>query len=335
MNDRRGALEGGAKLVPLALVGAIACTGATVDDPNGSDVPNELADASVPLDGDIAQDAATHDASTREPDGGYPYKPGTVAQSPEDCTGAQPSWIGGYIRGSDDRAINAIVGLDFQNASKVRVDPSGKACGTSGVKCCAGYSACVRTNPSIDPEGLPPSADRPELETRWGVCVSSLVKDVFIEIYPKNQEGITTHVRYGSAMHHYQPIPAGAETTVNLRLPMTFEADGGNTGSVHGYVTCNGKAVAPEDITRVRAWSESKGPTCGIEGFSASADQKAKSKSMDATFYSLDYLAGGQCGAPDQLYRLYMDVTCGGGKKTMKKFARVAKGTKPRVDWNF
>lgn len=127
----------------------------------------------------------------------------------------------------------------------------------------------------------------------------------------------------------------GKPNEVVLRLPIHFEADAvaGNTGTVHGYVTCNGAPAPPETVTRVRAWSEELGPACGIQGFSASAHELAAGNG--GTFYRISYLAAGQCNAPSQEHRLYMDVVCGGSTKSQKKYVSIVKGMSIPLDWAF
>src|SRR5262249_33844798 len=149
----------------------------------------------------------------------------------------------------------------------------------------------------------------------------------------KDATGRTSFARYGESAHQYQPITPGARNDIVLRLPLQFQ-HGGNTGGINGYITCARRPVPPTQVTRVRAWSEGRGPECGIEGFSASAHVLGTGAS-GATYYLIDYLEGGRCGAPSQRYRLYMDVMCGGVKRTQKKYADVVTGHRPRVDWAF
>jgi len=257
-----------------------------------------------------------------------------ASEAPSDCGGARPTWIGGDIYGwPDRRALDAQIGVDHNDANGVKIDANGVACGAAGSTCCGGYSWCMNPNPTIDPEGSTDAA----LSRKWGRCVSAKVKEAFFEIYPKNAQGKTDFARYGAAAHQHQSIVSGGDNNVTLRLPLIHQVDptNGNTGAVNGYITCNGKAVPAEDVTRVRAWSTETGTDCGIQGFSASATAVGVGASGAATYYLVDYLAGGQCGAADQTYQLYMDVICGGVKKTQSKRASVARGARPRVDWAF
>jgi hypothetical protein len=262
---------------------------------------------------------------------GSPPKPGTALETPDDCTGERPTWIGGTIFGyPDNRSLNALIGVDHKDGTGAKIDEYGVPCGTA--KCCGGYAWCFHVNPSLPAEGSPDAT----LEQKWGKCVTSKVTEAFIELYPKDPAGKTSLARYGEAAHHYQPITPGKPNDIVLRLPLAYEIDEkqGNTGNIDGYVTCAGKPVAPTDVTRVRAWSEDPGPDCGVQGFSASA-HVLETDAAGKTYYRIDYLAGGQCNAAFQHYRLYMDVNCGGQKLTQKKYADIVKGKTLHVDWAF
>lgn len=263
--------------------------------------------------------------------------PRMLAQIPESapalasgCDAAHPTFIGGTISGSDGRALNAIIGVDHADATGQKIDANGVACGAAGNECCAGYSWCVRVNPTIAPEG---STDA-NLTRTWGRCVTPKVREAFFEMYPKNSAGMTDFARYGEAVHAHQPIAAGATNTIGLRLPTTFDAAGGNTGGIQGYIWCGSEPAPPAAVTRVRAWSDGVGSDCGIEGFNASATALGTGGS-GTTYYKIAYLEGGRCFAPSQEYRFYMDVTCGGVKQTLKKIVNVKAATYPRVDWQF
>jgi hypothetical protein len=262
-------------------------------------------------------------------DGGRPALVSTPVQTPADCDAAHPTWLGGDIVGSDGRALNAIIGVDHLDAKGMRIDANGVVCGTPGSACCGGYSWCSRVNPAIDPAG---STD-PALVRKWGKCITAKVTIAFFEIYPKDSAGKTTPSRYGEAVHQYQPITPSTPKSVLLRLPVTHEADNGNTGSVAGKVTCAGNAVLPQDITRVRAWSNGRGPDCGIEGFNASAT--SITQAAGATRVVVSYLAGGRCNAPSQNYRLYMDVNCQGTKKSLRQDVDVSQAQITALDWAF
>ncbi|HZM80720.1 MAG TPA: hypothetical protein VFC19_33775 [Candidatus Limnocylindrales bacterium] len=248
------------------------------------------------------------------------------------CPSGQPTFLGGTLHGwPDDRALNALIGVDQKDSAGRKVDAMGVPCGQAGSACCGGYSWCDTTNPDIPPEG----SDDPALDRSWGRCVAANVVQAFIEVYPKNQAGVTTKTRYGAAAHYYQPITPRATHNIGLRLPVTFEAGDGNTGGVHGYLTYLGHRIPPENITRVRAFTHGRGPECGVEGFSAAADELGYSASLDATWYEVGFLAAGRCGAATQTYTLYWDCVCGGVKRTQSRVVDVAKGAYPRVDISF
>ncbi len=260
-----------------------------------------------------------------------PLAPGAEAVAPG-CDAAHPTFIGGPIHGyPDDRALNALIGVDQVNSAGTKVDPNGVPCGQPGSSCCGGYSWCDSVNPTLPPSG---STD-PTLDRSWGRCVSSATVQAFLEIYPKNPSGTTDKSRYGAAAHYYQPITVGGNNNaIDLRLPLTYEAGGGNTGYVNGYLTFGGHAIPTQYITRVRAFTTGRGPECGVEGFSAAADQLAPSGSLDATYYRVAYLAGGRCGAASQRYSLYIDCTtfCGAGTRTQQRAIDIRQGAGIRVD---
>jgi hypothetical protein len=143
-------------------------------------------------------------------------------------------------------------------------------------------------------------------------------------------------VRYGEASHYYQPITVGRDNQVGLRLPLRYEL-GGNTGYVNGYLTHGGHRIDPSLITRVRAFSHGRGPDCGVEGLAASADQLGYSASLDATYYRIDALAGGRCGASSQGYTLYIDCKCGtnGAVITQSRAIAISQAAGIRVDIGF
>jgi hypothetical protein len=248
------------------------------------------------------------------------------------CPAGQPTFVGGQIYGwPDNRSLNTLIGVDQRDAAGRQVDPFGVPCGAANSQCCAGYSWCERTNPDIAAEG---STDQ-TLDRSWGRCVAGNVVEAFIEIYPRNQSGVTTKTRYGAAAHYFQPITRGATHDIALRLPATYEAAGGNTGGVHGYLTYGGHRIPPQNITRVRAFTHGRGPECGVEGFSAAEDELGYSGSLDATWYEIGFLAAGRCGAATQTYTVYVDCLCGGATRTQSRVLDIANGRYPRVDIEF
>jgi hypothetical protein len=243
------------------------------------------------------------------------------------CDTAHPTFVGGAIYGSDGGSLNALIGVDHLDANDVKVN-------ADGVPVTGAYSWTQGVNPSFPPQG---NADQTGTRT-WGRCITAKVREIFVEIYPKDPTGTTNHTRYGGAAHYRQPVTVGGDNNgILLRLPVTFEADGGNTGSVNGYITYRGHQVPTQYLTRVRAFTTGSGPDCGIEGFKPAATALGPSGSMDATYYRISYLAGGRCGATSQRYSLYVDCTsfCGASTRTLQRYVDITKGTRPRVDFAF
>lgn len=242
------------------------------------------------------------------------------------CTAAQPTRLDGPIFGyPDNRAVDAIIGVETQDASGHTVD-------LTGAPHAHAYTYIQRVNPTLPATG----SDTEGSKTWGGVCMSSVITEVFIELYPKDPDGTTDKVRYGEASHYYQPITVGRDNQVGLRLPLRYEL-GGNTGYVNGYLTHGGHRIDPSLITRVRAFSHGRGPDCGVEGLAASADQLGYSASLDATYYRVDALAGGRCGASSQGYTLYIDCKCGtnGAVITQSRAIAISQAAGIRVDIGF
>jgi hypothetical protein len=255
-----------------------------------------------------------------------------VAAAPG-CTTARPTSIGGAIYGfPDSRSLNALVGIDLQNADRRKVDRDGNL-SSSGT-----YLYRERINPTISADG----SDDKSLTRTWGdpsstgvFCLSAKVRYVYLEVYPQNDKNVTTKSRYGSAAHHAQVLTAGARHDIVLRLPLRRDMPSGVTGYVQGYLTYQGGPVQPSQITRMRAFPRRGGAECGIEGFSANVDRVQISSTGTKTYYLLDHLAGGRCGQPTQLYNIHMDCTCGGVKRTVVRTVEVAslKGTPLNVSF--
>src|SRR5262249_19777924 len=143
-------------------------------------------DPALPDDGD---DLAGREGFGNIPaSGGFDDGPVTTpadyvaSETPADCGGSRPTWVGGEIRGSDGSARNAIIGVDHGDSGGTKIDAYGVPCAATGSHCCGGYSWCVRVNPVIDPAG---STD-PSLVRTWGRCISSKVQMAYFEIYPKD-----------------------------------------------------------------------------------------------------------------------------------------------------
>jgi hypothetical protein len=258
-----------------------------------------------------------------------PMAPAALAVVPG-CDGAHPTRIGGGLYGyPDTRALNALIGVDAKNASGQKVNRDGTPISTDG------YSWVVHVNPELPPEG---SSD-PRLPRDWNdpvlQCVSAQVRQVFLEVYPRRPPNgsVTDWTRYGEAAHYRQPITPGADNQILLRLPVRDE-QGGNTGYVNGYITANGGPVPdPTNNLRIRAFPLGSGPECGVEGFTASAEQLQTSGSGTATFYRTPPLAGGRCGAATQTYSL--QVTWLPRNQRQVRHVDIADGRGIRVDFVF
>lgn len=242
------------------------------------------------------------------------------------CTSTQPTRLGGQLFGyPDNRALDALVGVQT-------VDAGGNTVTLTGVPHAPGYTWIKQVNAMLSAEGSATTGTK-----AWGgFCMSSKITEVFIEIYPKGPDGVTDKSRYGEAAHYYQPISVGADNEIGLRLPLRHEL-GGNTGYVNGYLTHAGHRIDPALISRVRAFTHGRGPDCGVEGFAASPDSLGFSASLDATYYRIDALAGGRCGAASQTYTIYLDCKCGpnGTVITQSRVVDIVTGAGIRVDMSF
>jgi hypothetical protein len=169
------------------------------------------------------------------------------------------------------------------------------------------------------------------------LCVTSLAVYVFVEVYPKNEDGVTTKTRYGAANDQYRPLQPGRTNIFDMRLPVLHDF-GGNTGDLNGYLTYNGHRIDLATIT-VRVWPNDHGAACGVQGFSANYDQIAYSTSRDATYYLVRGLAGGQCGASTQSYRVYFYCKdfCGqsGIRSSGPINVNIGNGTRPALNYAF
>jgi hypothetical protein len=252
------------------------------------------------------------------------------------CTASRPTAIGGTIYGYGGRynnwSVSVLVGMDLWNSSRQKVDIDGKPTTKP-------YSYDDRVNPTLGQPGAPSGHDRTfgeRLSTRR-VCVSSKIMTAFFEVYPKDTHGETDKTYFGEAADQWHAVRPGATNSFTLRIP-TGHDHGGNTGDVNGYVTYQGHRVDPSRLT-FRAWPNDRGSACGVQGFSAHADVKTYSSSRDATYYNIRFLAGGQCHAASQSYRVYVycDAVCGSAGRVIKQASpvRVANGARPRVDFAF
>jgi hypothetical protein len=256
------------------------------------------------------------------------------------CTSPRSTFIGGTLVGyPDGRALDAHVGVSagyLDAAGRFHaVLPDGSPSPTGN----ADYSWIDKLNPTVPAEGTTdPAATR-----TWGQCVWAGVTDFYIEVYPKDPQDPdpavpqkTDKARFGSTAYYSGKVTAGQTVNVALRAPVTWQAGAGNTGGLQGYVTYRGRAVPAAAITRVRAFP-GPGAACGVEGYSAAADQLTSSADGQRTFYRLDYLAGGQCGAANQSYSLQITchLVCGATDRTFTRRIAVAKAKWPRLDVAF
>lgn len=263
------------------------------------------------------------------------------------CTSSRPTAIGGGIFGyPDNRSLNALIGVDLHaGTTDVYADGSPNTTG--------GYSYSESVNKELPPEGTTATVG---YERIWGdpgqvdeyLCIAANVTQVFIEVYPRRRDAVTGGMvtdksRYGEASHYRQPITSGATNTINLRLPLRHEL-GGNTGYVNGYITYNGRPVPdplvpgdPNRIAHVRVWpaTTTSGPQCGVEGFSADYDTLGLSGSGAATFYRVDALAGGRCGAVSQSYRIDVYCDCDGQRRVLSRPVEIEQDRGDRVDFGF
>lgn len=270
------------------------------------------------------------------------FLPGQAQAVASGCTSARPTAIGGGIYGyPDNRSLNALIGVNLKDgAQKVYAD------GT--VNPTAGYAYSEHVNRTLGADGTTATTG---YERVWGdpaavdeyLCVAANIDMVYIELSPKNENGVTDKLRYGEASHFKQPITPGITNTINLRLPLRDEL-GGNTGYVNGYITYNGRPVPdplvpndPNRISTVRVWpsTASSGPQCGVEGYAGFADNLGLSSNGIQTYYRVNALAGPRCGAATQDYVLYVYCTCGGVTTLKTHDFGVVDGAGDRIDFAF
>ncbi len=255
------------------------------------------------------------------------------------CPSDHPTAIGGSIYGyPDNYSLNAMIGFDMKAGSRT-VNKDGVPPTTPG------YGYIDTVNPTLPTTG---SGDL-GLDRHWGrgdgtasLCVSGTIDSIYLEVYPRSPTGLggvlqTDKSRYGGSAHYRQPITPGANNQIALRLPLSDDL-GGNTGLVNGYLTYNGGPIPAADITRTRAFTLGGGPDCGVEGFSAGADELGLSTSGTRTWYKIDRLAGGRCGAAAQRYSIQIDCGngfCGAPLVTMSREIDVADGAGVALSYDF
>jgi hypothetical protein len=267
------------------------------------------------------------------------------------CTQRFPTALGGRIEGwPDGRAVNALVGIGLHDAKKKDVTFEG-----AEIPRGSAYGYYDDVNPTISSEGQSTG------DFTWGergsqkvLCLAANVRIAYLEVYPRkfirydiNKEGKqvpitgTDKVRYGSTAHWTQYLEVGKTNNVHVRLPMVKEKGGNASSYINGYMKYNGKAVPiattekPDGIYQMRAFPTGLGPECGVEGFSASADELAPSSNPKlGTYYNIGHLAGGRCGAKDQEYDLYAFCrnSCGPGVRVIRKTVKVPTNQGIRVD---
>ena len=274
--------------------------------------------------------------------------------------------LGGTLTGQGDgEPLNASVNVELTDAATARaydvfadgrVDTVGRPAGRR-------YSVVDAVNPLRTAATAAEHVDR-----SWGapggpgaLCFTTnpRIAQAYVEVYPRRpldadgdgtpERSVTDRSRHGAAAHYRQPVPPGAATTgVALALPRNTRTQ---TGSVAGSVTYRGRPVpvaaagcgrpgSPPcaGITAVRAFPlATRGPDCGVEGFSASAD--VLQALPGRTSYAVHALAGGRCGAATQAYsiRITCAVACGAAVRTVSPAQRpaVRAGAGTRADVSF
>jgi hypothetical protein len=267
--------------------------------------------------------------------------PGPAATAASSACGPGMTALGGELRGHPyGEALNATVNVEFTDSATQRaydvytdgrVDTTGHPAGTR-------YSYTDNVNAQFERgKPLPPGV---VLDKTWGapgkpgvLCFTTnpRITQAYIEVYPRrpvDDDGdgtpdrtMTDRSKYGGAAHYRQPARAGADNTgIVLRLPSNIPSA---VGFLHGFISYRGKAVpaaapgcgtggrpACVGITTVRAFTaDTYGPNCGVEGFSASGDGlDPTARGGAATYYRINALAGGRCGAATQSYN--PRITC-------------------------
>jgi hypothetical protein len=256
--------------------------------------------------------------------------PASQAAVAPGCTAAQPTRVGGTIRGyPDNRYVDTHIGIQVTDVAGRTISPTGTL-----VK--GGYSWIEMLNNNVSATG---TTDSTIATDKWGRCVTANARSVYIEAYPKRADQVpaiqvTDQSRYGETAYYGGKITPGAVNTIGLRLPATYQATGGNTGGLQGYLWHAGQYVPAGAITRVRAFTQQPGPTCGVEGLAASAEALASATGPNRTYYKVDFLSAGQCGAPYQVYSLQMTchLACGATDRNVATLVGVRRGQWPRVD---
>lgn len=258
----------------------------------------------------------------------------TVDAKAAGCSTARPTAISGTIRGFSGEyhnwSVNVLIGIDLLNSSNQKVDVNGNVT-------TAGYSYTDKVNPNLTPPGSASVLDQTfganSADGNGVLCVSSKVKTAWFELYPKKVSGSTDKTYYGGANDQRMAVKANSLNTYNLRLP-TSRSHGGNTGNINGYLSYKKHGINPSNI-QLRVFPVSTGTACGVQGFSAGADTNDQGSSKN--YYKILNIAGGQCNAKNQKYKLIATCksVCGSTSKTLTKYVYVENSGNPRVDVSF
>jgi hypothetical protein len=224
-----------------------------------------------------------------------------------------PVSFAGTIKGSDGRAVNALIGLDLHDEQGRQIDSRG--CVESPACPVEGYAMNIRVNRDLGAEGSP---DTRHWDTTWAVQVPPNTASIYLEVYPQATGfGGTDESRYGSAMRHKVPVPF--KGPVHLRLPLDRCDLGGTTGTIAGVATKGGRRVA---LTRAIAWSlqPDNNDARPILGWNVEPGR-------DDGSYVLPNLASGQ------KYQVWLTTSAGQVRKTFKVPVRPCATT--RLDVRF
>ena len=153
-------------------------------------------------------------------------------------------YVGGVIDGTDGWAVNALIGIDLLDASGQVLDKNG--CVRSPECPVNSYGVIVNVNRTLTSDGSP---DTSTATIDWSAELPPNTARIYVEVYPKNERGVTTESRYGHAMRHSVQVPT--DFPIDLHLPLICDR-GGATGNVRGTATKNG---APIGLKRAIAWS--------------------------------------------------------------------------------
>ncbi len=256
--------------------------------------------------------------------------PGCSASRPTAITGSITAYGGDY----HSWTVNVLIGIDLHNSSGAKVKPDGSTLSGSP------YSYVEKVNVSLAPPGLPSGGERTyganQADGNGVLCVASSVKEAWFELYPKDEDGHTVKTYYGGANDQRMPLASGTTNKINLRLPVSH-AYNGNTGDINGFVKYAGNPINPGNL-KFRVFPTTPGTSCGVQGFSAGADKNVINNDFHANYYLIKNIAGGQCGASTQTYKLIVSCinsACGSGTKSITRDVKVGNGARPRVDIRF